>query len=163
MRYLSTTIMLLCCVFEIAAQEFRSDRLPTQEQLPVANVHRVFQDMEGYMWYATEGGGLCRDNGYKVDVIRSDRNHPDILASNDITCISESADGKIWFGTPSEFIRSQRLESAAQMLLTTSLSVSEVSDRTGFGTPRYFSRCFRKKYGMLPKDFRKQGEGSENS
>ncbi len=101
MKRLLTTILLLCCIDVIVAQEFRFDRLPTQDQLPVANVHRVFQDNDGYMWYATEGGGICRDDGYRVDVIRSDRNHPDVLASNNITCICESADGKIWFGTQS--------------------------------------------------------------
>ena len=58
--------------------------------------------------------------------------------------------------TPNEFIRTVRLESAAELLLTTQLSVSEVSDRTGFGTPRYFARCFKEKYGVLPKDFRSQ-------
>lgn len=51
------------------------------------------------MWYATEGGGLCRDNGYKIDVFRNDRNHPNLLGSNDITCIGEDAVGRIWFGT----------------------------------------------------------------
>ncbi|MEQ3233321.1 hypothetical protein [Bacteroides cellulosilyticus] len=40
--------------------------LHTQELLPVAHIHRIFQDSEGYMWYATEGGGLCRDNGYQA-------------------------------------------------------------------------------------------------
>ena len=60
--------------------------------------------------------------------------------------------------TPNELIKNIRLEAAAELLLTTQQSVSEVSDRTGFGTPRYFTRCFKEKYGMLPKDFRSQKE-----
>lgn len=82
-----------------AARHFRVVQLPNQEQLPVANVHRILQDSEGYMWYATEGGGLCRDDGYRVEVFRSDRDRPTLLASNDITCLAEDRAGRIWFGT----------------------------------------------------------------
>lgn len=78
---------------------FGIKELPNQGQLPVANVHRILQDSEGYMWYATEGGGLCRDDGYSVEVFRSDRNTPSLLASNDITCMTEDGHGRIWFGT----------------------------------------------------------------
>ena len=28
------------------------------------------------MWYGTEGGGLCRDDGYTVKVFRSDFKNP---------------------------------------------------------------------------------------
>lgn len=74
----------------VYAQGFTVTSLPTQKQLPVANIHAILQDQEGYMWYATYGGGLCRDNGYQIDVFRSDRNHPRLIGnSNDITCIAE--------------------------------------------------------------------------
>ena len=74
--------------------------LPTQDQLPVPNLHCVFQDSEGFLWYGTAGGGLCRDNGYQVDVFRSDVSHPGLLAHNDVYSIAEDARGNIWFGTP---------------------------------------------------------------
>ena len=99
MKNILITILCLCSSLTATAQEFRCEKLPTQSQLPVANVHRIMQDSEGYMWYATEGGGLCRDDGYRISVFRNDRNHPDLLASNDITCIAEDAQGRIWFGT----------------------------------------------------------------
>ena len=83
------------------AQQYNVRTLPTQQQLPVANVHCILQDSEGYMWYGTEGGGLCRDNGYQVDVFRTDRNAPGLLASNVVTNLAE-ADGRyILFGTRS--------------------------------------------------------------
>ena len=75
--------------------------LPTASQLPVPHLHCVFQDSEGFMWYGTAGGGLCRDNGYQVDVFRSGIESPDLLPSNDVRCIAEDANGDIWFGTPS--------------------------------------------------------------
>ena len=46
--------------------------LPNSEQLPTKELLCIFQDSEGYMWYGTEGGGLCRDDGYTVKVFRSD-------------------------------------------------------------------------------------------
>ena len=98
-QFFTTLLLILFCSRAAMAQEFRCEKLPTQSQLPVANVHRIMQDSEGYMWYGTQGGGLCRDDGYKIDVFRNDRNHPDLLASNDITTIAEDAQGRIWFGT----------------------------------------------------------------
>jgi len=53
------------------------------------------------------------------------------------------------------FIRKVRLKKAAQMLLQTSLSVSEVAYRVGFNDPGYFSRCFREEFGLSPRDFQK--------
>lgn len=74
--------------------------LPTQQQLPVANVHCIYQDKEGFVWYGTRGGGLCRDNGYHIDVFRSDRFHKNLIGqSNDITSISEDYKGNIIFST----------------------------------------------------------------
>lgn len=56
--------------------------------------------------------------------------------------------------TPSDLLRSYRLDKAAKMLRSTTLSVVEISEKVGFSSPRYFSVCFKKKYGVLPKDFR---------
>lgn len=73
--------------------------LPTQSQLPVSAIGCIFQDSEGFMWYGTVGGGLCRDNGYQIDVFRSDINTPGLIESNYIQCITEDSEGNIWFGT----------------------------------------------------------------
>lgn len=55
--------------------------------------------------------------------------------------------------TPTDFIRNQRLERAAQLLRTTSYSVNEIADLVGFSYASYFTKCFKEKYGVLPKDF----------
>lgn len=84
----------------IFAQQFAMTPLPNQQKLPQSEIYRIFEDSEGYMWYATQGAGLCRDNGYQVDVFRSDRHHPTLLRSNVVTCISENVtQHQIWFGT----------------------------------------------------------------
>lgn len=100
-------ILLKYCIFvisflitlSVSAQQVVVTELPTQKLLPVAHIHHILQDSEGYMWYATEGGGLCRDNGYQIDVFRSDLNTPNLLSSNDITCLTEDNNHHIWFGT----------------------------------------------------------------
>lgn len=79
-------------------QKYILTPLSTQEQLPVASIHTLIQDKEGFMWYATRDGGLCRDNGYQIDVFRSDRFNPTLIGkSNHINDIQESFDGNIIF------------------------------------------------------------------
>lgn len=69
------------------------------QRMPVSIIHKVMQDSEGYMWYATYRGGLCRDNGYQIDMFRSDRNTPDLIADNDVLSMLEISDNRILFGT----------------------------------------------------------------
>ncbi|MEG2331179.1 MAG: two-component regulator propeller domain-containing protein [Bacteroides sp.] len=58
--------------------------------------------------------------------------------------------------TPNEFVLNHRLKQAAQLLHSESyLHISEIADRLGFGSPRYFTRCFKNQYGMSPLEFRK--------
>ncbi len=67
------TFCLLLWAASLHARQFVMLPLPNQLALPQSEVYRVFEDSEGYMWYATRGAGLCRDNGYQIDVFRSDR------------------------------------------------------------------------------------------
>ena len=58
------------------------------------------QDEEGYWWYGGRDTGLCRFDGYDTEAFRSDRQHPDLLRSNDVLCMAElRANAEIWFGT----------------------------------------------------------------
>ncbi len=57
--------------------------------------------------------------------------------------------------TPAEFVRLRRLRYAAELLKTTDLAVSEIAERCGIGDYNYFSKMFRRAYGMSARDFRK--------
>lgn len=58
--------------------------------------------------------------------------------------------------TPAEFIVTVRLKQAAVMLKEhPELNVSEISDRLGFSSPRYFTKCFKEKYHIIPQVYRK--------
>lgn len=57
--------------------------------------------------------------------------------------------------TPSDFIMTIRLKRAAVMLQhNPELSISEISDKLGFSMPKYFSKCFKEKYGITPQKYR---------
>lgn len=96
---LLTSVVMLFTAVEVIGQQFRVSSLPTQKQMPVANVHHIMQDSEGYMWYATKGGGLCRDNGYQIDIFRIDDNDVKIATGNSINTMMEDVHGNIWVGT----------------------------------------------------------------
>lgn len=55
-----------------------------------------------------------------------------------------------------EYLNNYRLKKAGDLLLTTSLSIIEISEITGFENHSYFIRLFRKHYQTTPKQYRKQ-------
>ena len=57
--------------------------------------------------------------------------------------------------TPSEFVRSIRLNHAAHLLKSTKITVQEVMFRSGFSNKSYFYREFAKIYNASPNEYRK--------
>ncbi|MBC6700121.1 substrate-binding domain-containing protein [Hymenobacter puniceus] len=53
-----------------------------------------------------------------------------------------------------EFIQSQRLEKAGELLLDESRSITDVAYELGFSTPSYFSSSFRARYQLSPSEYR---------
>ena len=82
-----------------SAQEQQELTFLRLEQLSAQHVTHVIQDSEGYLWYGTEGGGVCRDDGHQILVFRSDAEHPDLLGSNSIACLAEATQRYIIIGT----------------------------------------------------------------
>ncbi len=56
----------------------------------------------------------------------------------------------------SEFIRNIRLKRAIQLLDNSDFSVKEIMFRTGFNTASYFSKCFKKEFGVVPSEYIKK-------
>lgn len=53
-----------------------------------------------------------------------------------------------------EFVNSIRLNEAAKILRSEpSITIVDLATRVGFNTPKYFSRCFKKQFGKLPKEY----------
>ncbi|MFT5913064.1 MAG: YesN/AraC family two-component response regulator, partial [Paraglaciecola sp.] len=55
--------------------------------------------------------------------------------------------------TPSQFIRSYRLQKALTLLQARELNISEIAYKVGFSDPSYFSRMFHKEFGKNPSQF----------
>ena len=55
--------------------------------------------------------------------------------------------------TPNNYIKTVRLERAAQLLSKGKHKVSDICDLVGFNTPSYFAKCFCERYGVMPKEY----------
>ncbi len=61
--------------------------------------------------------------------------------------------------TPNDFIRSVRLKHAAQLLKQGNDSISEISDRVGFNSIKYFNKYFKEEFGVTPTQYRTEAKG----
>lgn len=57
--------------------------------------------------------------------------------------------------SPVDFIRDMRVKRAKQLIDSGEYNVSTVAYMTGFNDPKYFSKCFKKQYGMSPSEYYK--------
>ena len=64
---------------------------------------------------------------------------------------------------PSTFILTIRLKVAAELLMTSGLSVSEIAYKVGFDTPSYFATCFKRQYGIPPTEYVSTKRASKSS
>lgn len=57
---------------------------------------------------------------------------------------------------PIEFIREVRIKRAAQLIETGEFTISQVTFMVGNNDPRYFSRCFKQKFGITPSEYKEK-------
>lgn len=55
--------------------------------------------------------------------------------------------------SPNNYIKVSRLKYAAVLMKNSQMRVSEVCYMVGFTSPSYFTQCFYKQFGLLPRDF----------
>lgn len=63
---------------------------------------------------------------------------------------------------PKEYLRIMRMKKAAELLLKTDINVSEVAYAIGMNDPLYFSKSFKKQFGVSPTSYKK-GRGAVSS
>ena len=56
--------------------------------------------------------------------------------------------------TPLSFLIDHRLQKGIELLLSTDMTVTEISNATGFSSPSYFSEMFKKSYGCSPREYK---------
>lgn len=55
--------------------------------------------------------------------------------------------------SPTDFVKSIRLRKAAQLLSQGDMNIVEVAYSVGFNTPSYFTKSFKKMFGVLPTEY----------
>ncbi|MGE5393300.1 MAG: two-component regulator propeller domain-containing protein [Candidatus Saccharibacteria bacterium] len=98
-RYLSITVIFwLLVIGVVSGQKFNFKHLSTAEGLSSNEVRAVFEDSNGFIWFATSDG-LNRWDGYKFVVFKNYNNDENSLSTNSLLCMAEDGDKNIWIGT----------------------------------------------------------------
>ncbi|MGM9662147.1 MAG: helix-turn-helix transcriptional regulator, partial [Oscillospiraceae bacterium] len=53
------------------------------------------------------------------------------------------------------YLTNIRMEKAKKLLLSTSVSIAEVAERSGYGDYRVFTKAFKKSEGITPSQYRR--------
>ena len=77
--------------------DYTVNQFPLMGALPSYNTHRVFQDKEGILWFGTNDG-VCRYDGYQLNVFRSGIMNAMKMTNNDVIAINEN-DRYYFFGS----------------------------------------------------------------
>lgn len=62
--------------------------------------------------------------------------------------------------TPTEFVAQLRLQRAATLLASTSMTIGEIGAECGYASASYFSRCFYAAHRMSPTEFRRMSRNA---
>ena len=57
--------------------------------------------------------------------------------------------------TPMKYLAGIRLERSAELLVQTTLQIKAIANAVGYNDPLHFTKSFSKKYGISPKEYRK--------
>jgi ligand-binding sensor domain-containing protein/serine phosphatase RsbU (regulator of sigma subunit) len=77
------------------AQQYNFKTFTPKNGLASSIVNGIFQDSKGYLWFATQGGGVSRFNGR----VFKNFTKADGLIANEVTYVSEDKQGNIWIAT----------------------------------------------------------------
>ncbi len=101
MRHISASMILGLAIqlypLMVSAQTYVCRQLPQRVNAVSSSVSKAFQDSDGYVWCATEGDGLCRDDGYQISHFFPD--DASMMSESPVTCMSEDSLGCIWFAS----------------------------------------------------------------
>ena len=61
-----------------------------------------------------------------------------------------------------DYLAERRIERAVELMRTTDLSLAQIGERVGYSDPNYFSRVFKKRRGVGPREFFQDWKTSTN-
>ena len=80
------------------SRQIKFRKLTTNDGLSHYEVFQVLQDKLGFMWIATRDG-LNKYDGYHFTKYKNDLNDSTSIINNDVRCMIEDSEGKLWLGT----------------------------------------------------------------
>ncbi|MES2515582.1 MAG: two-component regulator propeller domain-containing protein [Bacteroidota bacterium] len=92
----SVFILFLAFSFSmLRSQDYNFKHFGQKQGLANANIKCIFQDSYGFLWFATQGGGISKFDGKTF----TNYDKQDGLVGNDVICITEDENRSIWIGT----------------------------------------------------------------
>jgi ligand-binding sensor domain-containing protein/serine phosphatase RsbU (regulator of sigma subunit) len=95
---LKRLLFILFCLVNLSiyrAQDYNFKHYGQKQGLANANIKCIFQDSYGFLWFATQGGGISIFDGKSFTTF----DKQDGLVGNDVICITEDDQKAIWIGT----------------------------------------------------------------
>ena len=148
-------------------------RKPFQQEELLIRIENIFESRrilkEKYMSAITRSGSESKlDNDANLNflqtvtnIIHSEINNPELNSSfladkmaMSISQLSRKINGITGYSTIS-YVLQLKLHKSKKMLVDDNISVAEVSDACGFYDASYFSRVFKKEFGVSPSHFQK--------
>jgi len=103
-----------------------------EEGVSQSEIKSIFQDSEGYLWFATQNG-LNKFDGYSFETFFYDPTDSTSISNNWIFDITEDAQGNIWMGTKEGLNRYEK-STGEFTLIPHKLNDSIVPDQFVYGT-----------------------------
>ena len=89
------SILIILSYLNLQAQTYNFKCYSIEDGLAQSQVREIIQDKQGYLWFATNGGGVSKFDGKSFTNYTTN----DGLAYNIVYSMTEDKEGNIWFGT----------------------------------------------------------------
>lgn len=138
---------------EILCSSFESAVSANNENLMYLNVYQILYELEKGVFETYKINNALVDIGAHFYENRKISEYAKMCAMSETSF--RSAFLKITGTSPVKYRNDLRLSKARDYILSGEYTVSEVSELTGFQSLSFFSREFKKKYGVMPSSIKK--------
>jgi ligand-binding sensor domain-containing protein/serine phosphatase RsbU (regulator of sigma subunit) len=126
-RLLRKTFLFLIIVFSsfsASAQQLNFTSFGVENGLPQSTVFEIFQDRDDFLWIGTDGGGLCRYDGFRFKTYGKANG----LKSNVVRKITQDKEGVLWIATDQglHYMQQEKIQSFDQIPDNNSLYITTV-------------------------------------
>lgn len=90
------------------------------------------------------------ENNYTMTITLEDLSRHSGLSPNGIIAVFK----RLYHTTPIQYINMLRIYHAEELLRTTDMSITQIALECGFNDSNYFTRIFRSRKGITPREFR---------